>query len=406
MIIYQPEVAVINGWAVLFAKVEFEKTKMDKPDRAWFSFPEKFLPCISNRVEAFASAFTPVAMAVNENLQLDSPLSPQLALGLREYQLALKNWYPRQMQVVTIRASAYESLPAAQAGKSCVTVFSGGVDSSFTLRSHLPDRQPLSDFQVKQGIFVHGFDIPLQNQQRYDAYLREFSDRLWSDGVQIIPCRTNLHYFSSGLLSWGIAHGGILTGVGLALDKLIRYYLIPSSYSFGELVPWGSTPMTDHWLSTETMKVIHHGMTISRIEKIEGIADWEPAHQFLRVCVNESKLQGVENCSHCEKCLRTMTMLEICGVLKNFKTFKQPFGWRQIINWLPLYNAGEVWLPATIQYARSKRRRKILLLLYIVHLRGKIRGGIRRLVPWPIFQWLKRKYFPYEKDLYHPVNLE
>jgi len=215
-----------------------------------------------------------------------------------------------------------------------------------------------------------------------------------------------LHYFSSGLLNWGIAHGGMLAGVGLALDKLIRYFLIPSSYSLEELIPWGSTPMTDHWLSTETFKVIHHGVTFSRIEKVEAIADWEPAQHILRVCINEKERREMQNCSHCEKCLRTMTMLEVCQALGRFHTFQAPFSWAQIMRWTPNYDAGEVWLPQVLEYARSKGRKKYIFPLYIAHLRGRAMRIIRRLTPRPLFLQLKRKLFPYESNSFNPKYLE
>jgi len=98
--------------------------------------------------------------------------------------------------------------------------------------------------------------------------------------------------------------------------------------------------MIDHWLSTETLQVIHFGAPLSRIEKVAAISTWQPASNscvFVSTRVIELELN---NCCKCEKCIRTMVMLEICGTLKYFKTFRQPFGRWDIIRWVPHYDFG------------------------------------------------------------------
>jgi hypothetical protein len=346
-------------------------------------------------------------MVIREDMEIEGPLSTRLAHGLQEYQLALNFWFPKQMELVDMRAANLSSLPLEQAGQSCVTLFSGGVDSSYTLMSHLPDHQPNPDFQAKYAVFVHGFDIPLQNESAFKESLKIFSQQLEPLGVTVMPCRTNLHYFSSGLLAWGIAHGGAIIGTGLVLDKLVRYFLVPSSYSLDGLIPWGSSPMIDHWLSTESLHVIHHGTPLSRIEKVAAISSWPPAQQFLRVCVDESKRIGVNNCSNCEKCIRTMVMLEICGCLKSFKTFKQPFRRWNIIRCVPHYDSGQFsWLPQTLRYARSHGKTEFVFPLQIARLRGKFRFWLRKMIPQPLFNFLKKRSFPYQKDLFNPSHLD
>ena len=406
MIISIPEIALKNGEVIVSAKVAYQKPLLNKPETAWFEFPERYLPYISGRADAFAAGLLPLAMVIQEDLVIEGDLSPRLARGLQEYQLALNYWFPKQLGLVNIRAASLTSLPIEQAGKACVTLFSGGVDSSYTLMSHLPGHQPDPDFQTNYAIFVQGFDLSLQNRTTYEESLKIFSLQLAPLGVEIIPCRTNLHYFTSGLLTWGIAHGGAVISTGLILDKLVRYFLVPSSYSLDELIPWGSSPMIDHWLSTESLQVIHHGAPFSRIEKVAAISNWQPAQHFLRVCVDESKRAGVNNCSECEKCIRTMVMLEICGSLKSFKTFKQPFGRWDIIRWIPHYDSGDVWLPQTLQYARSMGKTEFIIPIWIANLRGKLRLWLRKMIAGTIFKLLKDQKYPYEKDIFNPVFLD
>jgi hypothetical protein len=408
MKIFQPQVTIRDGRAVLSARLGYDRRPLDKPEEAWISFPERFAGALGGRADAFAAGLLPLAMAIGEDLEVEGSLSPRLAAGLEEYQRALHFWFPRQQQRVAIRAASLEALPPALAGQGCATLFSGGVDSSFTLMSHQPDRQPLADFQARYALFVHGFDVPLQERRDYDLSLESLARELAPAGVEVIGCATNLRYLTSGLLKWRIPHGAALVAVGLALDRLLRYLLVPATYELDELIPLGTSPMIDHWLSTDTLTVIHHGATTSRNEKVEAISTWEPAQRFLRVCIDDRRRAGVENCCRCEKCFRTMLMLEMCGKLGAFRTFPRPFRRGDILHWVPRYEEGEVlWMTNTYKFARSHGKTGYLPLLRFAHFRGLLRAWPRKMIPAWLFPWLKRRvFFPYEKDPFNPVFVD
>jgi len=83
-----------NGEVIVSAKVTFKKPMLNKPDIAWFAFPESYLPYISGRADAFAAGLLPLAMVIREDLTIEGEMSPRLARGLQEYQLALNFWFP------------------------------------------------------------------------------------------------------------------------------------------------------------------------------------------------------------------------------------------------------------------------------------------------------------------------
>ncbi len=406
MIISKPEITLKNGEVIVSVRVAFQKPVLNKPEVAWFAFPERCLPYISGRADAFAAGLLPLAMVIGEDLMIEGELSPRLFYGLKEYLLALSLLFPNQFTNMTIQAVNLAELSHTQAGQACATLFSGGVDSSYTLMTHLPDRQPIPDFQVKYAIFVHGFDIPLQNQSSFKEAVSVFSQVLSPLGVETIPCRTNLHYFTSGLLDWGIAHGGAVISVGLVLDRLIRYVLVASSFPLDDLVPCGSSPLTDHLLSTETLQILHDGAPIQRVEKLEALSNWQPVQHFLRVCMNEYKRSGVNNCCRCEKCMRAMIRLDIFGTLKSFETFRYPPGKREIMQWNPMYEDGVEWMFQLMQLARERGRTDYIFPLWVAHLRGLVRLAVRKMTPKPLFKYLKKRRFPYQKDLFNPINLD
>lgn len=400
------EITIKNGEVMVSASVTFDRPLLNKPDRLWFSYPEKFAPFVTRRSDAFAAGLVLLAMVSGEDLVIEGDLSPRLARGLAEYQRVFHAWYPHLLSVVNIRAHAINALPPEQAGKETLSLFSGGIDSAFTLMQHLPERQPLPEFQVRYVLFMHGFDIPLQNPSSFDHARGTFARELAAVGVELIAVRTNLRYFTSGLLPWMISHGSISIAAGLTLDRLCSKLLLPATHNLDDFKPWGSSPLVDHWLSTETIAAIHHGISQTRMDKTHAISGWRPAQQFLRVCINEAGRDGVHNCSACEKCLRTMISLEMCGKLDQFKTFHRPIRLRDVVNWTPGYATSVVYTPHMRAYAARTGQTQYLLPLMIAHLRGLFMLYLKRLMPKRLFAFLKKRKFPYESDPFNPAQLD
>jgi hypothetical protein len=400
-----PEIFHKNDEVVVSVQVTFNQPQSNLPDRLWFSFPAKYAPFVTHRSDAFAAGLIILAMQMGEDLFVEGDLSPRLLRGLGEYQQAFNFWYPTLLSTIKIDARSLNALEPDQAGKETITLFSGGVDSAFTLMKHMPEHQPITDFQIRYALFIHGYDIPLQNRSSFDNACRTFSTALESTGVEIIPVRTNLRYFTTGRLPWMIAHGCATIAAGLTLDRLSSHLLVPATHYLDDYKPWGSSPLVDHWLSTETLETLHHGINASRMDKVLAIADWQPAQRFLRVCINEEGRDGAQNCSRCEKCFRTMIMLDLCQKLDQFQTFNRQIRPGDIVHWVPHYATGVVYTASMRQYIRKTGKTQYLLPIAIAHLRGLTMFAIRKMMPKKVFEFLKRRKFPPEKSPFSASQL-
>jgi hypothetical protein len=190
--------------------------------------------------------------------------------------------------------------------------FTGGVDSFYTLI-----RRP----DVELLIYVHGFDIALHRTDARDQVSRLLADVSTSTGKRVIELESDLRRTLDPLADWGShVHGAALASTALLLTSLHDRVYIPSTHSYADLGPWGSHPAIDPLWSTEAVQVVHDGAEASRFEKIRTIAQHPVALRNLRVCWQETSFL---NCSACEKCLRTMTSLEILGVLPLATTLTQ-----------------------------------------------------------------------------------
>lgn len=127
-------------------------------------------------------------------------------------------------------------------------------------------------------------------------------------GKDLVPVVTN--YFAFGYrynLSRNLSQGGALASVALLLGFPRAF--VPSSYSYNQLFPLGSHPLTDPLWSVEGTEIVHDGSEARRVDKIRRIAENGPALANLRVCFNDMNV----NCGHCIKCLRTMIPLKLSG---------------------------------------------------------------------------------------------
>lgn len=126
-----------------------------------------------------------------------------------------------------------------------------------------------------------------------------------------------LHPFPEFADAWSyLTHGPALGANGHLFFKQISHLIFSSSISYGDLIPWGSHPLTDPLLSSTTLQFDHYGAAYTRVEKVLRVAQSIEHVGYLDVCSQppSKKAQEFINCSRCQKCLRTMASIEISGI--------------------------------------------------------------------------------------------
>jgi len=244
------------------------------------------------------------AMRQNSSLELDGPLDPVALTGANEVQRIMSNWYSEQMHTVDVlqTETAHEE-PDDGRGVGCF--FSGGVDSFYSTVKHIDE--------ITHLIFIHGFDIPLDNEDLADRTRRTLRQAAEDLCKPLIEVRTNLRQVHALLgLDWEAhSHGALLAHVALLLSDHIGKLYLPSNRIEDELEPYATHPDLDkHWGSSR-LEIVHDGNEANRPMKIAAFADNEPAMNNLRVCWWNK--ENDYNCGHCEKCIRTMMNIKIAG---------------------------------------------------------------------------------------------
>jgi hypothetical protein len=301
-----------NKTAILSAKIQPDSW-LNKPLRVWFLVEGiKKLPY--NSGDPFLAGFLLPCMYEHEDLKIEAPVSKVLLNNIYNIQNIMSGWYP-DLSKIRILCDSFTKFGLEDDNKGVSTCFfSGGVDSSYTLLKHKNT--------ITHLILIHGFDIKLSNKELWSEALNSTQKISREFGKSIITAKTNIRTLADKRrANWGkkyngdfwgkILFGSLLASVGLCLQSNLDSILIASGGRTGkDLRPWGSHPDLDSLWSTERLKFRHDAL-MPRTSKIEYISDYPVILNNLRVCYQNKR--GKINCGACEKCIRTIISLKLCG---------------------------------------------------------------------------------------------
>ena len=293
--------------------------RLDLPARLWYCVPRQLASFVPLNGDPFLPVVMLAGMKHGRDIVIESDVSDALLASSRQIMSILHAWSQRagdDLAVVDVDAA---TAARQRHGSATGAFFSGGVDSFYTLlKNHR--RYPADDSRlISRLILLHGFDIRLDQADLFDLTYRHAREAAHAFGKELVPVKTNAHRVLEGL-DWGkYAHGGVLAGAGLSLAGLFHTLFIAASYHFFDLFPWASHPAIDPLWSTEGLEFVHDGSEAARPEKVRFIASSPAALRSLRVCWENR--EGAYNCGKCEKCLRTMMDLFLCGALERAEVF-------------------------------------------------------------------------------------
>ena len=273
-------------------------------DEIWVRVPHDF-PLIQ-RGEIFVAAALLEAMIRNEPLFIDdsAPISPKLLSNLTELQNIYSCWNT-DLFVIKIHANTNTEI-VKQEAVGVGSFYSGGIDSSQTLVSHMDE--------ITHLVYIRGFGEFLQDEV-WNTCVSQNTAFANSLNKTLLPIDSNIWpFFHKRQISVYFFHGLILGGLAglLGFEK----NFIPSSHTYSELLPWGSHPLTDPLWGTELTEIIHDSAQYRRSEKTAIVASVPEVLNNLQVCW----MSNVHNCGACSKCVRTRVTLDLLGV----KTDKIP----------------------------------------------------------------------------------
>ena len=326
MIIHQPEINFERGEFCISTRVELATHLEHFPDRLWFKLPEEYLDYLTDRSDAFLTALIIPMMYLGEDVEVRGRVSPRLASNIESIQHTQKQFHPNLYKIVDIDYRHLERMPIHVAPGGVATAFSGGIDSSYTLWKNLPENQTDVGMQVTHGIFVHGFDILLNNKPLYLSFYQEFKKIFEHYNIQLLQLRTNCYQFTEFRIPWPQAFNFPLISAAMIFGRLLRKFYLPAGDEIVAEIVMKPDVFNDPRVATETFETVLFAPDLQRIDKLKQMADWPVIQTHLRVCSKLVKDTTHANCQQCTKCLNTLIYLELLGIRKRFKEFQShPF---------------------------------------------------------------------------------
>ena len=367
MIIQAPATVERHGRPALSAAVQVDGDRKLPPTLDFWVRRGSLSPQ-ARRADAFVVALLPLAMRRGEPVIVEGPVSVALAHGLRSLQEVLATWWPALFRPVPVHYAQLDAAPEARPG-GVGGCFSGGVDSYYTVLSHLADSEPLPAYRLTHALINHRFsqlDDGRPDDDRAERLHGLYAPVLARWGVELMLVESILRSFREHILR----DGGRMKSYGSALlcwahalgTHFGRFHLAGhSTWAYRDMTPFGSHVALDHHLGTDQLQVMHFGAGATRSERIERITREPEVRRTLRVCLTQSGLTDapdtVINCGRCYKCVRTLMVLDMLGRREACTSFPVDVDLRGLQRASTLAKDYESFLTDNLMLARRTGRR-------------------------------------------------
>lgn len=312
------EAGSITSGALTGRFVKFVVGATQREHEIFALVPDAFGNELSDRDDIFLPALIMTALVIGEDLDLDGlSVDPLLLRNCLAAARQHHDWVGR-FRVPTV-LKGRPAAAARPASPRIASFFSGGIDSLFTLARHSgafsadPTRVSPQDISLALHVFHSSDRTALSRNPEAESVLGRGAAAL---GARFVPVFSNIMTFEATWLKnyARVTHGSGLAAIGRVVSAGLSACLIGSSHTYGSLHAWGSSPLVDPLFSGNDLQVVHDGSTFTRFEKTQLIANSPAALAVVNVCDTLTPGRGYVNCSRCQKCLRTMTAFDLCGM--------------------------------------------------------------------------------------------
>ena len=207
-----------------------------------------------------------VAMREGRPVHVEGPVTEALIRGLEEFQEAWALW---RTKYTPVRITADQIVPVeTPSTRRGMFAFSGGVDGTFALLRHHKARAGLRTARPIGAMLVHGFDIPLGEQQAFDRARANVADVIGALGLPLAVVRTN--WRSEACKVWPQEY---LAGLSACLHQfrgLANVGVLGAGEDYAHFEPpvGSNNPITNHLLSGGGFEIHTEGGGFTRTQRV------------------------------------------------------------------------------------------------------------------------------------------
>lgn len=317
-----------NGRPAVLANITWENS--DRPSQTiHFATLDRFSDYLNPVAASYAvGCLLPAMHHGEERLLLEGELCPDLRDGLDIVSRFMRMWYGPHLPNIRIDADDQQRPHGSSNSARAALIFSGSIDSLFSLRENkarYPEGHPA---HLKDGIMVFSQNIESNHRPGVsDKDVGTFSDVAIDAGISLLPVFTNLRTLdNSSTFFINQFHGAVVGAASHAVSEKIHSVSVSADGSIPGLnlnncktfKPNGSHPLIDPYYSSHSLQIRHVGMTEGRVGKARLVAQWPVGLDNIRVC--ERNWPG-GNCGSCANCVLAMLALTAVGALQRSRSF-------------------------------------------------------------------------------------
>ncbi len=322
-----------GGWTYLKVDLEVKGTKNPFSEKTiWFAVENKNADMLTDDVyDAFAPFMLYLGMYYHQNVHIEGEISPRLYHNITHYLMSIFNGFSKYTKPIKFTVDGFKKTkkgPVDLVG----TGISCGVDSLLTVYDNFVETDD-PDFKLNSLFAMNcGNNGPYEEEKTRRIWLErgELGQKVADElGLPMFLVDSNLHAFTY-LLKGGPNSLGFIAiyCCALALQRYVKRYLTSSGSSYEDCSNYSllerdvdiscyCETYMPHLISTERFELVIDGCQYTRSEKVEKICDWDISKKYLNVCLDPK--DGIRNCSACQKCVRTLLVLEALDKLDEYK---------------------------------------------------------------------------------------
>lgn len=317
-----------DGWTRLVADISSDNKRVDKENTMWIAVQNENKEMLSTETyNCFLLLPLYMAMYYHEDLVIEGKVSKILYKNVVDYLEPILQSFSKMLTMQKVVVEGYNEVKPSEmringTGISC------GVDCLQTVYKYYEIEQ---DPEYKlNGLFMLncGWHGDYYKQKTLDLFMKRSEQNALAasqlKGIKTILVDSNLHAFLPHLDDQ--ASYFCIYSCVFALEKVVRKYYISSSYSYTEMINYGTRSRGKDWseyadayalplMCSSNCQIISDGCQFTRCEKMEYIADWNFSKKYLNVC--SSNIDS-HNCGVCAKCIRTLQEIEALGKLEEY----------------------------------------------------------------------------------------
>jgi hypothetical protein len=241
-----------------------------------------------------------VAMREGRPVHVEGPVTAALLRNVEEFQEIWSLWRKKYRRV-PITADQVVPTEASDVRRGVFAV-SGGVDGNYALLRHHAGHAGVRTVRPACAMLVHGFDIPLHEQQAFDHARDRIAAMTAALGIPLSIVETNWRDVLG--LDWAMDCQASLASCLMQFRGVANVGVCGAAQDYGNVIlPLGCNPVTNHLMSGGGFDVVTEGGCVTRTERVRFLCDYPEIAAQLRVCWEGPFTGG--NCGRCEKCIRT-----------------------------------------------------------------------------------------------------